>query len=172
MNFAIVRGLLFVGLTGCNYITSTLGKSIRMNNSGLLTGNYVSAIGDTKLVIIYCGRSEKSSFFFTFEIFVQIEFSFFFFFFRVAETKSFPIRDIVLQIDVSIPAPIIVLHFHNSVLRVKFHSNSFFANRNISNGHSKLCARQEETMKISRNNNNVPITSRETAAILSKYSRY
>lgn len=80
MNFAIVRGLLFVGLTGCNYITSTLGKSIRMNNSGLLTGNYVSAIGDTKLVIIYCGRSEKSSFFFTFEIFVQIEFSFFFFF--------------------------------------------------------------------------------------------
>lgn len=89
MNFAIVRGLLFVGLTGCNYITSTLGKSIRMNNSGLLTGNYVSAIGDTKLVIIYCGRSEKSSFFFTFEIFVQIEFSFFFFFSELQRQKAF-----------------------------------------------------------------------------------
>lgn len=84
-------------------ITSTLGKSIRMDNSGLLTGNYVAAIGGTKLVIIYCGASEKSSFFFffTFEIFVQIEFSFFFPFFPT-ETKSFPIRDIVSQIDVSI----------------------------------------------------------------------
>lgn len=54
-----------------------------MDNSGLLTSNYMAAIGGTKLVIIYCGASEKSSFFFffTFEIFVQIEFSFFFSFF-------------------------------------------------------------------------------------------
>lgn len=88
MNFAIVRGLLFVGLTGCNYITSTLGKSIRMNNSGLLTGNYVSAIGDTKLVIIYCGRSEKSSFFFYFRN-IRPDRIFLFFFSELQRQKAF-----------------------------------------------------------------------------------
>lgn len=75
-----------------------------MDNSGLLTGNYVAAIGGTKLVIIYCGGSEKSIFFFVFllsKYSSRSSFPFFFPFFP-AETKSFPIRDIVSQIDVSI----------------------------------------------------------------------
>ena len=61
-------------------------------------------------------------------------------------------------------APIIVLHFHNSVLRVLNSIQAFL--RNIRNGLFKLHAREEEeeTMKISRNNNNVPITSRETSS--------
>lgn len=63
-----------------------------MDNSGLLTGNYVPTIGDTKLVIIYCGRSEKSSFFYFRNIRPDRVFLFFYF----SETKSFPIRDIVL----------------------------------------------------------------------------
>ena len=121
-----------------------------MDNSGLLTVNYVAAIGGTKLVIIYCGGSEKSSFFF--------------FYFRNIRPDRVFRSEILYRKSTFRSAPIIVLHFHNSVLRVLNSIQAFL--RNIRNGLFKLHAREEEeeTMKISRNNNNVPITSRETSS--------
>lgn len=136
-----------------------------MDNSGLLTVNYVAAIGGTKLVIIYCGGSEKSSFFFFFyfrNIRPDRVFLFFFLFFPQRQ-RAFR-SEILYRKSTFRSAPIIVLHFHNSVLRVLNSIQAFL--RNIRNGLFKLHAREEEeeTMKISRNNNNVPITSRETSS--------
>lgn len=135
-----------------------------MDNSGLLTVNYVAAIGGTKLVIIYCGGSEKSSFFFFLlsKYSSRSSFPFFFLFFPQRQ-RAFR-SEILYRKSTFRSAPIIVLHFHNSVLRVLNSIQAFL--RNIRNGLFKLHAREEEeeTMKISRNNNNVPITSRETSS--------
>lgn len=135
-----------------------------MDNSGLLTSNYMAAIGGTKLVIIYCGASEKSSFFFFFyfrNIRPDRVFLFFFLFFPQRQ-RAFR-SEILYRKSTFRSAPIIVLHFHNSVLRVLNSIQAFL--RNIRNGLFKLHAREEEeTMKISRNNNNVPIISRETSS--------
>lgn len=133
-----------------------------MDNSGLLTSNYMAAIGGTKLVIIYCGASEKSSFFFFFyfrNIRPDRVFLFFSFFSHRDKELSDP-RYCIANRRFDRPR----LLFYISVLRVLNSIQAFL--RNIRNGLFKLHAREEEeeTMKISRNNNNVPITSRETSS--------